>query len=101
MQTVSRVIESDGFKLNCIIEGSGIPALVIGSSVYYARVFPGELRNHLQFIFADHRGFVPPPVDTNDESLFELPALLSDIERIRKELQLDKFLIIGHSGHAF
>jgi proline iminopeptidase len=101
MQTVSRVIESDGFKLNCIIEGSGIPALVIGSSVYYQRVFPGELRNYLQLIFTDHRGFVPPPANTNDESSFELSALLSDIEKIRKELKLDKFLVIGHSGHAF
>jgi proline iminopeptidase len=96
-----KVIESDGFKLSCIIEGRGFPALVIGSSLYYQRVFPQDLREHLQLIFADHRGFVPQPSRNTDKSSFDLPVLLNDIEKIRKELCLEKPLIIGHSGHAF
>ncbi|MFD1145201.1 alpha/beta fold hydrolase [Larkinella insperata] len=95
------VIDIDGFKLGYKVEGEGMPALVIGSTVYYPRTFAGDLRQSLQLIFIDHRGFVaPPPGDWKDED-FELAVLLNDIETIRKALGLERFVVVGHSGHAF
>jgi proline iminopeptidase len=97
----SGTINISGFKLNYLIEGKGIPVLVIGSSVYYPRVFSAEIKKHLQLIHVDHRGFVPPPSDNLENSDIDLDVLVEDIETIRKHLALDNFIIMGYSGHAF
>jgi proline iminopeptidase len=99
--TISGTIDIAGFQLKYIIEGQGLPALVIGSALYYPKTFSDAIIKHLQFIFVDHRGFVPPPSESLDHTAFELDVLLQDIETIRKQLGLQKFIIIGHSGHAF
>ncbi len=51
----------DGFELHYCIKGQGEPILVVGSSVYYPRLFSENLSQHFQLIFLDHRGFVKPP----------------------------------------
>ena len=93
-------IDADGFQLRYRIEGAGLPAIVIGSSVYYPRAFSENLRKHLRLVFMDHRGFgvSPGPVDV---SAFALPVLIDDVERLRQTLNLDRVVVIGHSGHAF
>jgi len=96
-----RTIEVSGFKLNCLVEGEGIPVLVPGSAIYYPRIFSSEIKKHLQFIHIDHRGFVPPPAEDLDNSVFDLDVLIEDFEEARAYLGLDKFIVMGHSGHAF
>ncbi len=93
-------IEIDGFKLGYCIEGTGRPAIVIGSSIYYPRTFSQNLRKHLKFIFVDHRGFVPAPGPV-DNTAFSLEKLIDDIEHIRCTLYLEQIIIIGHSGHGY
>lgn len=78
-----------------------MPALVIGDSTYYPRTFAGSIREHLQLIFVDHRGFVPPPSDDLKGEEYPLDTLLNDIETVRQALQLHHFVVVGHSGHAF
>lgn len=93
-------IECDNFQLHYQIEGSGKPVMVIGSAIYYPRTFSENLRDHLQLIFMDHRGFTPPgPI--LDKSLFSLDVILDDINRLRQKLGLEKIIIMGHSGHGF
>lgn len=55
----------------------------------------------MQFVFIDHCGFVSPPDRDVQNSEFSLDNLIRHIEIIREELRLDKFFILGHSGHAF
>lgn len=93
------VIEIDRFKLGYKIEGYGKPALVIGSSIYYPRTFSEKLRENLQLIFVDHRGFANGP--EIDCTTLTIDTIIQDIESIRKDLRLDNFVIIGHSGHAY
>lgn len=95
-----KFITIDGFNLNYSIEGKGIPTLVIGSSIYYPRTFSENLRQPLQLIFIDHRGFVPSPKDA-DVTSFTLDTLVEDIEKIRHHMNIEKCVIIGHSGHAY
>lgn len=97
----SGIVEIQGFNLGYRIVGMGIPTLVIGDSVYYPRTFLGNIRQHLQLIFVDHRGFVAPPSGNLNDEDFSLDMLLDDIETIRKTLHLNQFMIMGHSGHAF
>jgi proline iminopeptidase len=94
-----RRIVIDGTELNCIIEGTGKPALVIGSSVYYPRTFSSDLRNNLKLYFVDMRWFAKNyvPVELDE---YNLNTVASDIEKIRQYLNLNKVIIIGHSIHG-
>ncbi|AJS58693.1 alpha/beta fold hydrolase [Paenibacillus sp. IHBB 10380] len=91
---------SDGFELNYCIKGLGRPVLVVGSSVYYPRLFSENLYKEFQFIFLDHRGFVKPPCALEPEDDI-LDKVLDDIETARQALKLEDFIVLGHSGHAF
>lgn len=100
VQNLTGIIESPDFDLGYQIEGSGPNALVIGSSIYYPRLFSQNLRKHLRLIFSDMRAFAPSP--RKETALpFTLDVLLDDIERVRQQLTLGQVIVIGHSGNAF
>lgn len=94
------IINSQGFDLGYRIEGTGPNALVIGSSIYYPRIFSDNLRKHLRLIFADMRAFAPTP-HAEIPLTFDLNLILDDIECMRQQLNLGQVIIIGHSGNAF
>ncbi len=96
----SGIIESKGFALGYCIEGTGPNTLVIGSSIYYPRVFSENLRKYLRLIFTDMRAFAPPQ-DSESSLTFGLDLLLEDVENIRQKLNLGRVIIVGHSGNAF
>ena len=93
-------IPAGPFTLPYRIEGTGHPTLVIGSSLYYPRVFSQHLRDHLRLVFVDHRGFAPSPGPV-DNSEFALETVVDDVEKLRSHLDLDRVAVVGHSGHAF
>jgi proline iminopeptidase len=93
------IIPVDGFRLRYRIEGTGTPTLVIGSAVYYPRVFSRNLRRHLRLVFLDHRGFVASPGHV-DATAYALAKLLDDVEQARQRLGLERVAVLGHSGNA-
>ena len=95
-----KTIRSGCYELAYSVEGDGTPALVIGSAVYYPRVFSGELRRSLRLIFADHRGFARL-TDDAPPSEYDLGTVLADIDLVRQHLGLDRIVIVGHSGHGY
>lgn len=88
------------FELKYRIEGTGVPAIVIGSAIYYPRTFSQRLRDHLRLVFIDHRGFAHTS-NHLEPSDYTLDTVLDDIEHIRKTLNLPRVIIIGHSGHGY
>lgn len=98
--SVTGSVQSGSFQLPYIVEGTGRPAIVVGSSKYYQRVFSQNLRQHLRLVFMDHRGFAPSP-GPMDTTAFALDTLIADVERVRQDLNLGRVVVIGHSGHAF
>jgi proline iminopeptidase len=97
----AQTMEIDGFPLRYAIKGQGMPMLIIGSSLYDQRNYSKELEKEFQLIFLDHRGFVKPTSEENLIKNFGLEVILKDIELVRKHLNLEKFIICGHSGHSF
>lgn len=97
---IQSTVMSEGFALNVSIRGNGKPILVVGSSIYYPRLFSEQLYTSFQLIFLDHRGFVKPPRTLEPEE-YTLDKVLDDIEAARQTLELEDFIILGHSGHAF
>lgn len=96
----SGTLNRDGFELRFTIEGRGLTVLVIGSSIYYSRTFSAPLRQHLRFIFADHRGFGTATRSYADSD-FTLDKLVEDVEALRNHLNLGRVVVLGHSGHAY
>ncbi|WP_262031133.1 alpha/beta fold hydrolase [Microvirga sp. Mcv34] len=94
------IIPSDGFELAYVVEGQGRPAIVIGSAVYYPRVFSQTLRQSLQMIFVDHRGFAKTAKDLQPAE-YGLDVVLDDIELARRHFGHEKVIVIGHSGHGY
>jgi len=95
----SGVINVEGAKLHYIIQGNGIPCLVLGVSPLYIRVFSQNLRQNLKFIFLGLRH------DAQSENSMEinkitLDTYLNDIEQARSTLGLKKVAVLGHSGHG-
>jgi proline iminopeptidase len=91
-------IEIEGFQHRYCIEGEGLDALVIGSSIYYSRSFSQNLRKSLRLHFVDYRGFAQSPA-SGINAIPSFDALLDDIEQIREKLSLKKCILIGHLIH--
>jgi len=99
LENRSGTIERNGFNIPYSVEGTGPVIVIIGSVLYYQRLFSLNLRNHFQLVFIDHCGFVKGP--EIDPMVVTMDLLLEDIEFICKKLELKKFIILGHSGHGY
>lgn len=94
-------ITIDGFDLAYRVEGKGSPVLVVGSELYYPRLFSAEIKKHVQLVFIDHRGFAHAPTSDFPLESCSLERIVDDIEFMRAYLDVKDFVILGHSGHAF
>ena len=100
MEKSSGYVTVNGFKLRYLIEGTGIPTLVIGGATFHSRTFSRRLRDHLKLIFVDMKDFVPTDTAINVEE-FTMDAAVDDVENIRKALGLEKMAVMGHSMFAW
>ena len=96
---LSGSVTVDGAVLRYVVEGSGIPTLVIGSAIYYPRTFSQGLRASLRMAFLDVRHFAG-----NDPALglgrVTLDTYTEDIEAVRGELGFRRAVVIGHSHNG-
>lgn len=92
-------VERDGYCLNWVREGAGIPMLVVGSRRYYPRVFPPSLREHFEIVFCDLRHFAPNP-EPRPDARVSRDLYSDDIEAVRRAAGLDRPVVVGHSIHA-
>ena len=92
-------IELDSVNFEYVIEGEGIPCLVIGSSVYYPRTFSKKLRKHFRFYFVDLRWFTKGEQKQNLEE-YTIDSLTQEIDLIRQALNLENPILLGHSIHG-
>jgi len=81
------------------IEGTGIPCLIVISHgiQFHQRTFSENLRKNLQLIFTDLSGGYS---DTRNVEEMTLDSIMDDIDGIRRELNLDRIALVGHSAHV-
>jgi proline iminopeptidase len=94
------IVEVEGAHLGYRIEGRGQPCLVVGSSIYYPRVFSQALRQHLQLVFVDLRHFAAASDPSFTPDRISSDTYTDDIEHVRQTLGLGDVVVIGHSVHA-
>lgn len=91
----------DGFNFSYSIEGNGPTILVPGGPSHYSQTFGPELKNKFRFIFVDHRGFAQPAKTDAVDKVPSMEQLVEDLEAFRRHLNLERFYILGHSGHTY
>jgi acetyl esterase/lipase len=92
-------LEIDGFKIHYLVKGEGIPCLVIGSSIYYPRTFSQGLSEHLKMYFVDMPWFASERGAWSTDSM-SIEKINGFVEEIRRQLKLEKPLLMGHSIHG-
>jgi proline iminopeptidase len=92
-------LEIDGFKIHYVVKGEGIPCLVIGSSIYYPRTFSQGLSEHLKMYFVDMPWFASERGAWLADSM-SIEKINGFVEEIRRQLKLEKALLMGHSIHG-
>jgi proline iminopeptidase len=95
----SGVVSVEGAELHYVIEGEGIPCLVLGHLESGRRILSQELRNHFRFVFLDLRHDAQSN-NSLEMSQITLGTYLDDIDEVRRTLGLDKTVVLGHSHHG-
>lgn len=97
--THSDTVNVEGARLQYVVEGSGIPVMVIGSAIYYPRAFSCRLSESCRMAFVDVRHFAEN--DTSfDVNKISLNTYIEDLERVRARLGIDRAVVCGHSHHG-
>jgi proline iminopeptidase len=89
-----------GAELHYVIEGKGIPCIVLGHSLSQRKILSHKLRNHFMFVFSDLRHDAQSNCSL-DTSEINLDTYLYDIKTIQDTLDVEKTAIFAHSYHAF
>lgn len=93
------LVRTTGANLHYTIEGTGIPLLVVGSSIYYPRTFSHGLKRHCTIVSADLPHFVEQDAEYN-LALIDFDAYADNIESIRIAMGFERVVIVGHSHHG-
>lgn len=97
--TDSSSVNVDGATLEFFVEGRGTPVIVVGSSVYYPRTFPGSLRESCRIAYVDLRHFARNDGTVAADTVGP-DTYVADIEKLRREIGFDRFILAGHSHHG-
>jgi len=97
----SGFVEVNNTKLYYKTEGIGTPCIITSylGALSYERMFSKNLREHLKLIFNDLGGGGGESIPRNIENI-TLATLSDEIEALRKTLNLEKFILLGHSANV-
>jgi proline iminopeptidase len=91
----SEIVAADGTKLRYVVEGSGIPCIVVNGG-HYRRVYSKDLRRHLKLVFVDFRHSSEAEAAAKVDDI-TVDTLVDDIDQVRKALGFDRLAVMGHS----
>jgi proline iminopeptidase len=94
------IVDCDGFQLEWVRVGMGIPMLIIGGAHFYPQYFPEAMRDHFDMVFCDSRHWVTTPKGFNLSTL-TLDMIADDYERVRVATGLERPIVVGHSQHGY
>ncbi|MCB2406354.1 alpha/beta fold hydrolase [Hymenobacter lucidus] len=91
---------TDGVKLYTKVAGKGLPCVFVhggpGSGSYGIEALAGKtLEQNFQMIYLDQRGSGRSASDPNKN--YVIDRLVQDLEDVRQQLQLEKWVVMSHS----
>jgi proline iminopeptidase len=93
----SGVINVNGTVQPYLMEGRGLPCIVIGLAPSYPPLFSKRLKQHIRFIYVD---FVNTwgASEARAAEKASMDTLVEEIEGVRRALGLERVCVIGHSA---
>ncbi|MCB2378634.1 alpha/beta hydrolase [Hymenobacter sp. BT635] len=96
----SGITTSDGVKLYTAVAGKGLPCVFVhggpGAGSYAIEALAGKtLEQHFQMIYLDQRGSGRSASDPGKN--YALDRLVQDLEDVRQQLHLEKWVLMSHS----
>lgn len=86
-------LDVEGAILTYSTEGTGIPCILFaGGENLGLKFYSKNLKKHIKLIHAD-----PKDITKENVESLTLDAILDDIEKVRKTLDLEKIAVMGHS----
>jgi len=82
--------------LRYVVEGQGRPCIVYGVHLLYPRTFSQRFKSELRCVYLDNRASDPDAI-VRPEAPYTIEASVEDLEAARQKLQMDRFVLIGHS----
>ena len=79
-----------------VVEGRGRPCIVYGPHLLYVRTFSQRFKSELRCVYLDNRASDPDAI-VRPEAPYTIEASVEDLEAARQRLQMDRFVLIGHS----
>lgn len=92
-------VDRDGFQLEWVREGHGLPMMVLGARHFYPRYFPQALRENFEIVFCDLRQWVATPEGFGISSI-TLDTFCDDVEAVRQATGLHRPIVAGTSQHG-
>ena len=86
----------DDVSLPYWVKGEGTPCIVVSDPSYQRKALSGMLRRKFRFIFTETRVFHVHDHPVSYENV-TVDTLVEDIEAVRRHLNLDKVVLLGHS----
>jgi len=99
MDVEKQNIDIGDCKLYCEIEGDGVPLVLVnggpGGTHHYFHPWLTKAKDYFKIIYYDQRGCGLSEYNAGDGYSFE--QAVDDLERLRKALKIDKWIVLGHS----
>ncbi|MDI1444531.1 alpha/beta hydrolase [Polyangium sp. 6x1] len=98
-ETTSKRIRVDDAEIHVFTEGSGPPILVpTGAGIeFYRRTFSRRLLDAHSFVYVEMRG---TGASTGSPEGATYATLADDLDAVRKNLGIDRAVVMGHSNHG-
>jgi proline iminopeptidase len=80
-----------------LIEGTGIPCIVVGVAPLYPPLFSDRLKQHVRFIFVDFKNSWNAESPGGVEKV-TMDSLVDEVDQVRSGLGLEKVCLVGHSA---
>ncbi len=93
----SGIIEIDGTLEPYLLEGRGVPCVVVGPAFFYAQFFSDNLKQHIQFVLVDAKNtwMADESVDLSDVTMADL---VDEIDEVRQAFGYEKICVLGCSA---
>lgn len=96
VQRTSGVIELGGVPCPYVLEGEGVPCIVVGPSFFYSQFFSDDLKQHIQFVLVDFKNTWRADT-TVDVSEVTMADLVNELDEVRRALGFQRICVIGAS----
>lgn len=100
VQRSSGILEIGGTVCPYLLEGEGIPCLVVGPAFFYSQFFSDELKQHIQFVLVDFKNTWRAD-ETVDVSGVTMADLMDEIDEVREALGFERLCVVGASVLGF